>query len=225
MPEGGDLFIVDNSVSGWTGLRYLQEWSEHREELRHRHRLLRDRRAARARRQVAAARQDPDPDGRRGDPSHTKAPSRGRASERAESASTRASRRRRTTNPFLDGVPAIVEALTSRPDRVPRLRRRTSSTPRRTSPTPSSRSSARRRWSARSNFTRPGLTAEHRAQHPDPERPRGRAAPGVVRAALEARPRTSPPTILEVDRAPRPRVLARSRSTRRRCRSSSAATS
>ncbi len=26
--KGGDLFIVDNSVSGWTGLRYLQEWSE-----------------------------------------------------------------------------------------------------------------------------------------------------------------------------------------------------
>ena len=28
-PErGGDLFIVDNSVSGWTGIRYLSEWSE-----------------------------------------------------------------------------------------------------------------------------------------------------------------------------------------------------
>ena len=26
-PKGRDLFIVDNSVSGWTGLRYLQEWS------------------------------------------------------------------------------------------------------------------------------------------------------------------------------------------------------
>ncbi len=25
---GGDLFIVDNSVSGWTGLKYLREWSE-----------------------------------------------------------------------------------------------------------------------------------------------------------------------------------------------------
>ena len=24
--KGGDLFIVDNSVSGWTGLRYLEEW-------------------------------------------------------------------------------------------------------------------------------------------------------------------------------------------------------
>ena len=25
---GGELFIVDNSVSGWTGLRYLQQWTE-----------------------------------------------------------------------------------------------------------------------------------------------------------------------------------------------------
>ena len=25
--RGRELFIVDNSVSGWTGLRYLQEWS------------------------------------------------------------------------------------------------------------------------------------------------------------------------------------------------------
>ncbi len=27
-PKGGDLFVVDNSVSGWTGLRYLQEWCD-----------------------------------------------------------------------------------------------------------------------------------------------------------------------------------------------------
>ena len=27
-PKGGDLFIVDNSISGWTGLRYLQEWTD-----------------------------------------------------------------------------------------------------------------------------------------------------------------------------------------------------
>lgn len=26
--RGGDLFIVDNSISGWTGLRYLEEWCE-----------------------------------------------------------------------------------------------------------------------------------------------------------------------------------------------------
>jgi hypothetical protein len=27
-PHPRDLFIVDNSVSGWTALRYLEEWSE-----------------------------------------------------------------------------------------------------------------------------------------------------------------------------------------------------
>ena len=27
-PRGRELFIVDNSVSGWTGLRYLEEWTE-----------------------------------------------------------------------------------------------------------------------------------------------------------------------------------------------------
>ena len=26
-PRGRDLFIVDNSVSGWTALRYLDEWA------------------------------------------------------------------------------------------------------------------------------------------------------------------------------------------------------
>ena len=26
--SGGELFIVDNSVSGWTGLRYLEQWTE-----------------------------------------------------------------------------------------------------------------------------------------------------------------------------------------------------
>ena len=27
VPKGRDLFIVDNSASGWSGLRYLEEWS------------------------------------------------------------------------------------------------------------------------------------------------------------------------------------------------------
>ena len=26
-PAGRELFIVDNSVTGWTGLRYLEEWA------------------------------------------------------------------------------------------------------------------------------------------------------------------------------------------------------
>mgnify|MGYP001434974977 CR=1 FL=1 len=25
---GGDLFIVDNSISGWTGIKYLEQWTE-----------------------------------------------------------------------------------------------------------------------------------------------------------------------------------------------------
>ena len=27
-PSGGDLFIVDNSLSRWTGLKYLSEWTD-----------------------------------------------------------------------------------------------------------------------------------------------------------------------------------------------------
>jgi hypothetical protein len=26
-PKARDLFIADNSISGWTGLRYLEEWA------------------------------------------------------------------------------------------------------------------------------------------------------------------------------------------------------
>jgi hypothetical protein len=25
--KGRDLFLVDNSIAGWTGLRYLEEWT------------------------------------------------------------------------------------------------------------------------------------------------------------------------------------------------------
>lgn len=27
-PKGGELFILDNSVSGWTGSRYLGDWCD-----------------------------------------------------------------------------------------------------------------------------------------------------------------------------------------------------
>ena len=27
-PKGGKLFIVDNSTEGWTGLRYLRDWTD-----------------------------------------------------------------------------------------------------------------------------------------------------------------------------------------------------
>ncbi|MGH8592096.1 MAG: hypothetical protein ACREXX_23115 [Gammaproteobacteria bacterium] len=61
--KGRDLFIVDNSVSGWTGLRYLEEWTTIARAFDIAHGLLPDRRAARPRRQVAIPREDPDPVG------------------------------------------------------------------------------------------------------------------------------------------------------------------
>ena len=82
--RGRDLFIVDNSVSGWTGLRYLEEWSEIAKAFDIATGYLRDRRAARARRQVAAARKDPHPDGSRDDLSHPQGASRGGAQTRGE---------------------------------------------------------------------------------------------------------------------------------------------
>ena len=27
-PSGKELFIVDNSISGWTGIEYLKQWTE-----------------------------------------------------------------------------------------------------------------------------------------------------------------------------------------------------
>ena len=70
----------------------------------------------------------------------------------------------------------------------------------------------------------PGPDQEHRAQHPDPERARGRAAPGVVRGALERGERRHRRRHRDDRRATRVSTR-RSTSTRRRCRSSSAATS
>ncbi|MCH7938339.1 MAG: hypothetical protein IID13_01170 [Candidatus Marinimicrobia bacterium] len=31
--HGRDLFIIDNSISGWTGRRYLEEWAETRSQM------------------------------------------------------------------------------------------------------------------------------------------------------------------------------------------------
>ena len=36
--KGRELFIVDNSISGWTGLRYLDEWDGDRQSVRYRDR-------------------------------------------------------------------------------------------------------------------------------------------------------------------------------------------
>ena len=39
-PEGGELFIVDNSDSEWKGLKYLQDWTEIAKRVRYRERVL-----------------------------------------------------------------------------------------------------------------------------------------------------------------------------------------
>ncbi len=134
--------------------------------------------------EVAEARQDPDPDGRRGDAPHAEGASRGSALHEPSDASTRASRPRRTTNPFLDGVPAIVEALRSgkiecRVYDKDKFHAKAYITHAKLEVVGS------QALVGSSNFTAPGPDREHRAQHPDPERARGRAAPGVVRGALE----------------------------------------
>ena len=188
----GPLFIVDNSVSGWTGLRYLREWSRAREQLRHRDRLLRDRLAARARRQVAEARQDPDPDGRRGHARDQEGRvARGGQASAPRTRSTRASRPRRSATRSSTACRRSSRRCRVGPDRVPRLHQ--GQVPREGvhHARASSRSSAPRRSSARATSPGPGLTQNVELNIQVAERSRGRAAPGVVRGALEARPTTS----------------------------------
>ena len=145
--KGRDLFIVDNSVSGWTGLRYLEEWSgiakafdiatgffeigallaldgkwQPLEKIRI---LMGAEMTHRTRKALLEA-------------------VRSRAVEILD-ASIEADKE---ANPFLHGVPAILDALRSgRSSAVSTTG--TSSTPKHTSRTRSSKSSARRRWSAR----------------------------------------------------------------------------
>jgi hypothetical protein len=61
--KGRDLFIVDNSVSGWTGLRYLEEWSGIAKAFDIATGYFEIGARARTRQEVAAAREDPNPDG------------------------------------------------------------------------------------------------------------------------------------------------------------------
>jgi len=111
-PKGGDLFIVDNSISGWTGLRYLQEWSgiakgfdiatgffeigsllemdglwQKLEKIRI---LMGDETTGRTRKALLEA-----------------------VRERAEGALGASLEREKDANPFLKGVEAVVEALKS----------------------------------------------------------------------------------------------------------------
>ena len=214
------------AISGWTGLRYLEEWTEIAKSVRHRHGLLRDRRAAGARRQVAAARQDPDPHGRRGDASHTKAAFL-EADEGSgpRASSTQSLEDEKTTNPFLDGVPGDRRGARSR------ARSSAASTTKDKFHAKAYITHAKlevvgsQALVGSSNFTRPGLTQNIELNI---QVQSGREVAQLQEWFEEHWKRgaaTSRRDVLEVDRAPRPRVLARSRSTRRRCTSSSAATS
>ena len=110
--SGGDLFIVDNSVSGWTALRYLREWTELSksfdiatgyfeigslldldggwQKLAKIRILMGDETSQRTRKALLEA---------------VAARAAGRLDQSLEAAKDR--------NPFLNGVPAIVEALKS----------------------------------------------------------------------------------------------------------------
>ena len=105
---------------------------------------------------MAEARQDPHPHGRRG---HARAPKQALLAgvRHTEQLLDDSIEREKEKNDFLDGVPAIVEAMRSGQIEC-RVYRRTSSTPRPTSPTPDTRWSAPRRWSAPATSPIPGLT-------------------------------------------------------------------
>lgn len=109
---GGDLFIVDNSVSGWTGLKYLEQWTEistgfdiatgyfelgsllaldgHWQKLEKIRILMGDEVTERTKRLLFEA-----------------------LKSKAEKAVNSNLESEKDENPFLDGVPAIIEGLTS----------------------------------------------------------------------------------------------------------------
>ena len=154
--------------------------------------------------------------------SHEEGVPRGGPRARARSALDESIEAEKDPNPFLDGVPAIVEALKCRQIECrvydeDKFHAKAYITHAKLEVVGS------QALVGSSNFTRPGLTAEHRAQHPGPERARGRAAPGVVRGAL-GEARTSRADVLADRSSGTFASTRRSRSTRRRCRSSSAAT-
>ena len=111
-PKGGELFIVDNSISGWTGLRYLDEWSD----------LAKSIDIATGYFEIGSLLEL---DGKwqqlekirilMGDEStqRTKAALLKAIKEKAESRLDDSIEADKEKNPFLEGVPAIVEALKS----------------------------------------------------------------------------------------------------------------
>ena len=176
--KGRDLFIVDNSVSGWTGLRYLEEWSS----------IAKAFDIATGYFEIGGLLAL---DGKWQGLEKIRILMGAEMTQRTRKALLEAVRKRavevldesieadKDANPFLDGVPAILEALHVRSDRVPRLRQ--GQIPRQGLHHP--REAGGRRLAGTSwveQLHRSGPDQEHRAERPDSERPRGRPAPGVV---------------------------------------------
>ena len=181
--KGRELFIVDNSVSGWTGLRYLEEWSSIAkafdiatgyfeigalltlegkwQELDKIRILMGAETTHRTRKAILEA---------------VRAQALDRLDESIEED--------KEPNPFLHGVPAILDALRSgqiecRVYDKDKFHAKAYITHAKLEVV------GAQALVGSSNFTRPGLTKNIETERPDPEWARGRAAPGVVRDALE----------------------------------------
>ena len=179
--KGGDLFIVDNSDSGWT-VSAISRSGRDRQELSTSPPAIS--RSARCSPWTASgrAREDPHPDGRRDDASHAGRRFSRPCEREPAKLSTRASRPRRKRTRSSTACRRSSRPC-SRADRVPRLRQ--GQVPRQGLHHP--RQARGRRLPGAGRFQQlhpPRPHREHRAQRPDPERPRGRAAPGMVRGAL-----------------------------------------
>ena len=177
--KGHGLFIVDNSVSGWTGLRYLEEWSsiakafdiatgyfeigalltldgkwQGLDKVRI---LMGAETTHRTRKVILGA---------------VRAQALDRLDESIEED--------KEPNPFLHGVPAILDALRSgqiecRVYGKDKFHAKAYIT------------HAKLEVVGSSNFTRPGSHEEHRAERTDPERPRGRATHRRMNPEIEKR--------------------------------------
>ena len=183
--KGRDLFIVDNSVSGWTGLRYLEEWSG----------IAKAFDIATGYFEIGALLAL---DGKWQQLDKIRILMGAETTHRTRKALLEAVRTRaveildesieadKEANPFLHGVPAILEALRSgqiecRVYDQDKFHAKAYITHAKLEVVGS------QALVGSSNFTAPGPDQEHRAQHPGPERPRGRAAPGVVRGSTGTR--------------------------------------
>ena len=112
-PAGRGLFIVDNSVAGWTGLRYLEEWSSIARAYDVATGFLRDRISPCPGWQVARIGENSRTDGcgnkLRVRAGHFSTPYELRAIEALD----KSIESDKQDNPFLHGVPAVLEGLRS----------------------------------------------------------------------------------------------------------------